>query len=498
MKRLQKESTQVKIIFVGMILVLTAVLLPLFIIAHYNFRCADDFGFCRTGEAVWEETHSVFRVMAEQAAFTEKMYHTWQGTYSSIWVGSCFMGIFSKNCYYMGTYLSLGGFVLAESFLLMVILVKILGSDVFRAGIVTMCCLCMQILMTPMPNEAFFWFTGAMFYTFMHSCALFLLAVLILLYQEKKIWKVVAKECVIVLLSIAVGGGNYITALTMLLLYFFIMTWTMVRKHPYRWIYLGDTLFTLIAFLINCLAPGNKVRQAASGLEPMSPAMAILRSLWEALKYINVNLTLPCIVLGILFLPLFLNIVRQKRFRYPWPVLVSLVSFGLFAAQFTPNLYALHIIGAGRVQNIYRLNFYLLLYGNELYWIGFMTRKWLQTDAFASFPKDGSKASFLLPGWILGGAFLCISLYLWINQTLTSFSAMQDLRKGIAEVYYQENQERVKLLTDDTQDVVYLEPFTYKPYVLFFADIEAEPNWINSILASYYGKEEVWLLNDAE
>ena len=477
-----------KIIFAGMILVLAAVLLPLFIIAHYNFRCADDFEFCRTGEAVWEETHSVFRVMAEQAAYTENMYRTWQGTYSSTWIGSC----------YMGTYLSLGGFVLAESFLLMVILVKILGSDVFRAGIVTMCCLCMQILMTPMPNEAFFWFTGAMVYTFMHSCALLLLAALILLYREKQIWRVVVKECVIVLLSIAVGGGNYITALTMLLLYLLIMTWTMARKHPYRWIYFGNTLFFLTAFLINFLAPGNKVRQTASGLEPMSPVMAIIRSLWEAFKYINVNLTLPCIVLGILFLPLFLNIVRQKRFRYPWPILVSLISFGLFAAQFTPNLYALHIIGTGRVQNIYRLNFYLLLYGNELYWTGFIARKWMQTDAGTSFPKDESKAGFLLPGWILGGAFLCISLYLWANQTLTSFSAMQDLRKGAAEVYYQENQERIKLLTDDTQAVVYLKPFTYQPYVLSVGDIQAEPDWRNSLLATYYGKEEVLLLDDAE
>lgn len=498
MKWIKEEGTQVKLIFAGMIFVLAAVVLPLFIISHYNFRSADDYEFSKTGEVVWDETHSIVKVMTEQASYTADMYRTWQGTYSDIWLTTTVMGLFAKNHYYVGTYLSLGGFLLAEAFLLMVILVKILGSDIFRAGIVSMGCLCMQVLMVPMPNEAFFWFTGAMRYVFIHSCGLLLLAVLLMLYQSRKIWQIVIAECVIVLLNITVGGGNYITALTVLIFYFLALLWTIIQRHPCRWIYLGDTLFFLIAFLVNCLAPGNRVRQAASGAEPMSPIPAIVYSLWEALQYIISNTILPGIILGVLFLPLFLNIVRRKRYRYPWPLLVSLVSFGFFAAQFTPNLYALRVIGAGRVQNLYRLNFYLWLYGNELYWVGYAVRKgWLPDKAGAA-ELEKTKTSFLLPGWLFGGVFLCLSLFLWGGKTLTSLSAIKDLREGTAKIFYQENQERIEQLTDAGQEVVYLKPFTYKPYVLYFTDIEPTSDWKNYLVASYYGKKDVWLLEEDE
>lgn len=493
LKKLREESSQIKVIFVIMILVLIAIVFPLFKIAHYNFRSADDFEFSKCGEPVWEETHSVIKVLTEEAAYVKDLYFAWQGTYFDLWLSMSLLGIFGKNAYYMGTYLSLGGFLLAELLLLMIILVRVLKADIFRAGIVSMSCLSMQILMTPVPSQGYFWFCGAIRYTFMHALALLLLSVLLLIYQTYSIKKVVVLECLAVLLTVAIGGGNYITALLMLILYCLSVIWTVIRKHPYRWLYIGNTILFFVAFLINVLAPGNRIRQQSSGVEHMSAALAILRSLKEAAVYVNLNTFLPCMILGMLLLPLYINIVRKRDYRYPWPVVISLLSFGVFAAQFTPNLYALRSIGEGRVQNLYRLNFYLLLFGNELYWTGWAVRRWFNQNTKSI--DQNKKCCYLLPGWLTGGIFLCMALYLWSNNTLTSLSALQSLRYGYAEVYYQENQERLAILEDEEVDIAYLKPFTYTPYVLFFNDIQEKPgNWINWSIAAFYGKDAVWLL----
>lgn len=153
------REVQIKTLFIISIVVLIAVLFPLFRIAHYNFRSVDDFGYAENAEAVWEESHSVIRVLIEQIPYTKNYYNTWQGTYFSEW----FTTSFSRNAYYMGTYLSLGSFVLAEAILFFLIFLKVLRTDFYRAGIVTASCLSMQILLTPVPCEAYFWFCGGYF-----------------------------------------------------------------------------------------------------------------------------------------------------------------------------------------------------------------------------------------------------------------------------------------------------------------------------------------------
>lgn len=494
MKLWKTREVQIKMLFIISIVVLIAVLFPLFRIAHYNFRSVDDFGYAESAEAVWEESHSVIRVLMEQIPYTKNYYNAWQGTYFSEWFTTSMMGIFSKNAYYMGTYLSLGCFVLAEATLFLIIFLKVLRTDLYRAGIVTASCLSMQILLTPVPCEAYFWFCGGVLYTTFHSFGLFLLAVLIALYDANKMWKVVLLEILAILLMVAVGGANYITGLTTTILCILATLWVFYRKHSKKWLYLCNTILYIALFALNVLAPGNQRRLEAAGAEHVSAIAAILRSLKEAASYVVANTILPCIILAALFLPLFIHIVKKSGYKYPYPVLITLLSFGVFAAQFTPTLYTLGILGAGRVLNLYRLNFYIFIYGNELYWTGWLVLR--LKERYELVQKNHSKWAFdpLLPGWCLGGILLFFSLYVWAGDTLTSLSALQSLRYGFAEVYYQENQARLELLEDDTIKDVILEPFTYTPYVLYFGDITKDPDdWVNYTMAHYFGKDSVRL-----
>ena len=498
MKYLQKiktEKTQIKLIFWIMVAVFAAVLVPLFRIGYYNFKSVDDFSYAQHSEAIWEQTHSVLKVFAGQISYTWDYYLKWQGTFFSEWFTTSVMGIFSKNAYYMSTWLTLGGFVLAEGFLLMIVLVKILGADRYRAGIITMGCIMIQLLLTPFPCEAFYWFCGSMLYTFIHALGLLLCTLWILLYQNEngRRFKNILLMAGIVFLTVAVAGSNYITALTIFILYVLCTAWFFLKKHSGKWLILGCNILYLIAFAVNVMAPGNSIRQDSSGMERMGAVKSILLSLKEAAVYVSTWTIFPCIVLGLLLLPLFVHIVRKKNFRYPFPALVSLISFCIFAAQFTPTIFALGIIGAGRVQNLYRFNYFLLLYGNEFYWTGWCCRKYFGRNTTEENQQQTSR-SWLLPGWVAGCMVLVLGLSVWGGSTLTSVSAWKSLKNGEAKQYYEEYQERLEILEDTTIEEAVLEPFSVKPYVLFFGDIvEDSADWVNYSVADYFGKKSVAL-----
>lgn len=498
MKKWRTEETQVKILCIGSVALLLVILIPLFWIATYNFKSVDDFPFVQDAELVWKESHSVLKLMIAQISDTWDMYQNWQGTYFDIWFSTTMMGIFIDSAYYVGTILALGGFVLAQFLFFWNVLVKGLGADKSRAIITVVGCMALQILLTPYPSEAFFWFCGAVRYTFIHALALVLLTLMFLLgrSEKKKSARVVLLEIGIVLLSIAVGGSNYVTGLTILILYAFYVMWMFWRKHPYKIIALCNAVVYVLAFGANVLAPGNLNRQTSSGVENLSAVGSILHSLKEAADYCIVNLNPPCVIMGIMLIPVLWQIVKKRNYRYSFPLLISILSFGVYAAQFTPTLYALQILGPGRVQNLYRFNFYVLVFANELYWLGWLWRKCREkysVETSSAEQKEG-QTSYLLAGWIVGGILWCLSLNIWGGSTVTTLSAIDSLRKGEAQQYREEYEERLVILQDPSVKEVYLEPFSMKPYLLFFGDIAVDTeDWVNNAMENYYDKEVIGL-----
>lgn len=498
MKKIWKEETQIKIIFFVIILLLFVVLVPLFIMGHYNFQSVDDIGYAKSAEVVWDETHSVIKTFVRQLSYARDYWSQWQGTFAAEWFTTSMMGIFIKDAYYVGTYLSLGSFVLSELLLFILIFKRIMGTDICRAGIVSVCVICMQVLMTTAPVEAFYWFCGAVLYTVTYSEAFVLCALMILLYDsDGKGWKRALLSIGVFILTILVSGGTYVTLIGMLLCYLFAAAWFCYKKHPNRWIVLGGTFLYLAGFLLNVLAPGNQKRlSVVTEATNLSAIEAILASLKEAAEYVMKNTLISSVILGLLLLPLFTSIVKKKKFRFPLPLLVTLISFGVFAAQFTPTMYTIGIIGPGRIQNIYRWTLYIWLYGNELYWTGWILRKagWLNKEQKNEEPLE---KSYLLPGWIAGGMLLCFAMYIWGGDTLTTVSAVKSLRCGGAQSYYAEYKERLAVLEDDTVKDVVFESYSYFPYLLFFGDITENPeDWVNRSMAAYYNKDSVVIVNE--
>ncbi len=499
---IKTEKFQIRLIAVGLILFLVLMLIPLFQISHYSFISTDDYSFLAESLTVWRQTHSVGKVLLAQIHFTYDFYQTWQGTYFDVWLLSSLLGFFAENAYYMGTYLSLGGLVTAELISFLIILRKVLHADYCRSIIVAISCIAMQVLLTSVPVEAYYWFTSAIMYTFIYGLTVLLGACLVLLYHSPSLstLRMVLLNILILFLNIAIGGSNYITALCTLLIYLAALAYFCVRRHRWRFVLLLQSILFSTAFLINMTAPGNQIRQASSGVSHLPALQSILLSLKEAAHYLTVWIVPPVMVLGILLIPIIWKIVDIRKYKYPFPALVSLVSFGLFAAQFTPTIYALGITGAGRVLNLYRFSMFIWLYGNEIYWIGWLKRRpgISKSISVESIPTENTastaKTSWLLPAWLAGGMILLFSLHIWAGDTLTSVSAWKSLRSGEAMQYYAEYQERLTVLQDDTQKEVVLAPYSVKPYLLFFHDIvEDSDDWVNREVAGWYHKTSVIL-----
>ncbi|MCD7750306.1 MAG: DUF6056 family protein [Lachnospiraceae bacterium] len=491
-KILPNENTQLKIIFAGTIFLLLITLIPLYVISHYNFMSMDDISYATVASQIWAESHSILQLFASIVTYCQDFWKEWAGIVTAQGLLILIMGPCLENSYYMSTYITLTCFVLSELFLFLVILIRLFHADFFRSAIISICVICLQVLLTPYPVEAFYWICGAVSYTCPYSEAMLLCAMLVLLYcYPQKRWKRVLLYIGVVLMTFMVSGGTYISLIGMLCIYFLTTAWFWYRKHPAKCFVTAGFILYLLGFFVNVLAPGNQVRLSLADTTGYSAFAAILRSLKEAAEYIAVYSVPACILLALLFLPLFANIVKKKDFAYPLPALVTFISFCVFAAQFTPTLYTLGITGMGRVQNIYRWTFYIWLYGNELYWVGWVLRR------FEKKSVTQDRACFLLPGWFICIIGLFFILYLWEGNHVTTFSAIHDLYTGEAQTYSEEHLERMEILEDVTITDAVLEPFTSYPYLLYFADITTDPDyWANRSYAIYYGKNTVRLADE--
>lgn len=490
LKELFIDENQKKILAVFVTIAMIIILIPLFWISHYNFMSVDDYEYGLQSGAVWKETRSVLQVFIAQIAYAWDYYFEWQGTFFSEWLSTSLIGIFAEEAYFMGTYISLGGFVLAEYFLLMIAFRKILQADKYLSRIVALTCIAVQVLTVPSPCEAFFWFCSAILYTFCLAIAFCLITLWILFYFDngKKRWKTRLLSTGIPILTVAVGGGNYIIGLVILLLYLACIAWFVYRKHSGRVYALAMGMLYLLVFCINVFAPGNSNRQDAVGHESLSAITSILMSLKEAAVYITENISFLSVVLAVLFFPVFVKMVKGKQYKWRFPLLVTLISFGIYAALFTPHIYAIGNLGPGRVQNLYGMTFWLWLYGNELYWVGWATRRLSEKGKI----KNEEPKSYLLAIWTIGSIFLVIGLFLWDGKAISSNSALQSLRSGEAQTYYQEHQERLAILQNPEIKEAYVKPYTVLPYVLYFWDISYDiHDWANETVATYYGKDIV-------
>ena len=471
-----------RVLFWLLLGVLLLSLLPLAVIGRYDVPCADDFSYGTAAHREYLASGSVFRALQAALQQTKDTYFGWQGSFSAVFLMSIQPAVFGLRCYAVTPLLMLFALLGGSFCLCMALLSGTLGLPRALSGCAAALVGLLCVQLAPSPVQGFFWYNGAIYYTFFQGLALAAIALGLELLRKGGGWR----TALLCLLALMLGGSNYVTALFCAIVSISSLLLLLIWKNRAGKRLLLPSLCLLAAFFCSMAAPGNAVRQAALSHTPRA-AQAIVLSFQNAgvcaLRWFRLPLLGALIFLAVLFWPA----VRSCRFSFRFPVLVSLYSCCLFSAMFCPPLYAMGDIGDLRLVNILYDAYVLLLVLNLLYWIGWLASRRPPSQA----PAGRVSGKPLTAAAALG--LVCLLLHMQ-GGGFTSVMAWGAMRSGEAQAYHAAAMERFAILEDPAVRDAILPPFPCQPYVLYMDDVREDPqDWRNLVMADYYEKDSVVL-----
>ena len=415
-------------VFMLLLILLVFLLIPILFLSRYAVPSSDDFSFSC-------ETHSAFlsgkgfaAILAGALTKTVEVYQSWQGSFSAVFLMAFQPSIWGFRFYRLTTYIIIIPLVSSIFFICKRSFSGIFQADRYLSdGIAAfLVIICTQFL--PSPNQGFYWYNGAVYYSFTFSLMLFFFGCLIGCIQNGGSWRLI----ILCILAIVIGGNNYVTALLSLILMFCTLVLLFVF-HNRRWkSVLLPFLFLVLAFVVNAAAPGNAERQAFFSTHPGAAEAIILSFRYAAhkiVKWFDLRL-LACLIV---MLPLLWKTASEcSRCAFRYPGIVTLFSFCLLSSMFTPHVYAIGFDGPGRIQNIYYYAYVMLLVFNIFWWCGWILKRLPKKD-------DSTCGGFRLIPLVscCVVALICmLCSVIFFHDSMTSIAALGELRSGEAQRYY--------------------------------------------------------------
>lgn len=467
-------------------------LIPILMLAGYNFPCADDYGYSIYTRLAWVDTHNLFSVLTAAGRKVAESWFNWQGTYSSIFLMALQPGIFGDCFYALTPWVILAPFSFSVLYLFRSFFEKLLGAERWVA--VSAACIYMLITVQTMVDktQGIFWYNGSVHYM-VPQAALFALTGLVLRMATEPEFRKKRRLTAAVILIIYIGGGNLVTGLECGIWLAIAILLAVVRKRRNT----AKKFFLLfgawvLCFAVNAGAPGNWVRQEGFVSRP-GAIKAVFQSFYYCLDFVFGKWgDWTVLALILLVFPFVVKAVHsnRERFRFSCPLIVIALSFCILSSMFTPSVYAAGDPGAGRIYNIIYLTFLLLVIVNMAYVYGWFVQKCDVRKVV------GEKEDRIYRIAVLAGIAFCAALVVAAEpDRFTSVCAVKSIVNGEAKEWKQEEEKRLAVLLDDSIREAELQEFTVKPTLLFYEDIESEPdNWKNIRMSGYFRKDSVRLV----
>ncbi len=470
-------------------------LIPLLLIARYNFPSADDYSFGDTCRYAWRTTHSIWQVLKEAFLLSWESYFNWMGSFTSEVVSALHPAVFKEEFYSVTTWIMLGMLTFSTVYLLKGIFVKVFKADKYMARIAIMAVLfvSIQCLSRQGRVEAFYWYCGSVRYVFLHSMSLFFYGIMVRAACSEGKGRIRYLTGASVL-GFLIGGGNQMTSLNVAIVLGVALVCTICTKNRKKykafWIPMGCFY---LGFIVSAAAPGNWVR--TSGTAGMGAVKSVLVSFYYCLDYVLGEWTgWPVLLLIAILIPLFWHMAEKTEYGFRYPVIVVLFGYCLVSAMITPPLFAVGNIEAGRLQALIFFMYILVLTLCVGYVTGWVRRQWDKSRGTPAAREAGFSANtrFCLMGCVF--FFLLASgLSIIPEPHFYSFtSAITDLKNGSARAYGEALEQRVQIYNSDVQGILEVEPLPAEPALLYFSDITPDvEDWQNKALARFYGKDGV-------
>lgn len=448
-------------------------LLPVMYLGRYNHPTGDDYYYGAETRAVWETTGNIGAVLAQAARGTVSQYHNWQGTYSAMFLMYLPPNVFGEWAYHLLTCLLLlcfsGGVFCLTKTIMCTFLQSSKSTWVIIASLLTLVC----VQTVPSQGETFFWYNGSMYYTGFFSVTLLFAGIILKYLSEPRRWHLP----VLIVLALFIAGGNYVSLLPMMILLVGLSVYLFLRRSKRR-AGVGIVLaVTILGFAISALAPGNAVRQ--EGMWKIPAWKAILKSLLQGILYMRAWTGIWLIAALLVAAPFLWKAYSAVSFRFPCPVLVILVAYGIFCSMSCPLFYTMNSTGPARAVAIVYYGYILYVFFCYGYVLGFLHRK---------MKKQYSPVSKRI--WKICVAAGTLLLILWAGwrdgRQLTVCKAVTLLSNGEAAAYEREYQNRMQVLTDNSIKDVVFDSYEHRPDMLYVGDFTADAQHETNVKAAEY------------
>ncbi len=515
-KKIDIKNMSVVLTFIYVISVI-----PMLAIGLYNWPSVDDFSMALQPHQTFVATGNFFVTVWSAFTKTIFIYYNWVGYYFSSFLTCLSPSIFGERWSALNAIIVLGMLTYGVMYFFNALLTRVWkmnGHMVYSLSMVTLIMIVQCMENGPTRAEAFYWWSGAINYTFMFGLALVWIGMIFRFVYEagsdvkgfnaKWAWKLI-KLC---LVGFLLGGSNYMTALVMAVcsvLGLFIVVMIKLGKFELQ----GDGsvrglwiafVCNLVGLMISAAAPGNQIRGTKMG--DMNPIKVVLRAYYSVFDIcVNDMMRWEVLLLLVLVAIVAWKMAGSMAYDLKHPVVFAVFSLSMMACCVAPPLYAVGDISAARIRSTMWMQFIVMLVLTVVYYVRWI---WQMLDKGEGFKSDGKagqeeqsresrdKYSILsstivtvLVLFLAFGSLLCI----YANPHYYSVtSAISDMASGQATTYLSEKMERLEILQDESIRDAVFQPHTAKPELLFQSDIYTDASiWENEIVATYYGKDSV-------
>ena len=336
--------------------------------------------------------------------------------------------------------------------------------------------------------EGLFWYNGAMNYLFFFGLVLIHISLLIRYWNKDKAYFSILLST---LLCFLISGGNHVTSFACILINICFLFFALIKKKKYM--VLLPAISGIIGFIIMCTAPGTAIRAAKDGAD-VSLLKTIFSCGYQTLISDKSFISVSIILLLAVLTPYFAQMIKMSQVDIfnIWGMIGCLVfDFTLISAMYCVPYYAMGVFGEGRVLDTIYCAYIVLLLLTYWYFVGFVL-KYMPGIVSEADKINSNSMKYAIYSIVCILFIGYISITGGVNKYSTGAEAVMEIADGSAKRYDAEYMERVELYEDALIDNVVVDEYTAKPELLFFADMNEEPEkWPNTIIARYYNKNGI-------
>ena len=444
------------------VILIVGMLIPLVVIALYNYPGDDDFEFTLPATQAWAQTGSLGAALKATAEITYRKYCNWQGNFVSTFFFGLTPMFIDIDLYFISNWIILAIICLSTAYCVKSAVRGLLGGS--RQHFIICYALILMLVLQWMPSigDSIYWHNGGMYTVAAFTLvALFGLLMRCTLEQSRgrSVWRAVCAA----LLGFMLGGSFFGPMLGAGVFIFLYTARALVLRSKNRVHCVTALVFFLISMLISVLAPGNALRQTWVE-EPVNPVVAVITAVLDSLDLAGQWTNLKFIGLMMIIVPLLWKPLKESRYSFKYPLLVFAGLYGLFSASLVPGIYTNFGYSFPRYMNSIYFYYLVMAIGSTLYFEGALIRYLERRQALPSFTSRMGER------FAAGYLAVCIALVLLgcfatTIMNTSSISAAKSLITGEAAQFQQEMLKREQYIFETDSDVTVIDSLSCKPYV---------------------------------